>query len=140
MAGQSAPPKEITFEEFVERYTGRRYEYVGGRAVPMGPEAVGPEGEVEVAPTKFGHGKITGRIHSLLGAYVMQHNLGEVLSAETGFLMRNDPPEMRAADIAFIPRERADARSPLPAPAAATTRAPSGRHSAPGLAGRAGRP
>jgi Uma2 family endonuclease len=37
---------------------------------------------------------------------VLTHDLGEVFGAETGFLMEQDPPQMRAADVAFVPKAR----------------------------------
>jgi Uma2 family endonuclease len=107
MAVQTPPAIKISFDDYLRDYAHKRYEYVDGYARPLGQEITGPDGEIIVAPTRLGHGKITGRLHTLIGAYVMEHHLGEVLGAETGFLMRSDPPEMRAADIAFITAKRA---------------------------------
>ena len=96
---------ELTFEEFVEQYGGRRYEYVDGRALPMGPEIAGPDGEMTVGPTKLAHGMIVEEMSFLLGSFVRKHRLGRVLGAETGFLMTHDPEQMRAADVAFVSDE-----------------------------------
>lgn len=97
---------ELTFEEFVERYGGRRYEYVDGQALPMGPEIAGPDGEVSVGPTKLSHGMVVNRISRLVTNYVDDNRLGAVLDAETGFLMIREPEQMRAADVAFVSNEK----------------------------------
>jgi Uma2 family endonuclease len=96
----------MTFEEFTEKYAGKRYEYFDGRAVPMGPEASGEDGEVYAAPTKGIHGLLAMESGSLVRNHVREKKLGMVFGAETGFLLRQEPPIMRAADIAFIARER----------------------------------
>jgi Uma2 family endonuclease len=62
-----------------------------------------------VAPTKAEHGELAGEIGRLIGNFVHAHKLGKVYGAETGFLMEQDPPQVRAADIAFLSRERAQA-------------------------------
>ncbi len=105
MGSQIAPSKTLSFEEFIEQYAGRRYEYVDGRAVPMGPETVDAEGGTSVTPTKSGHGLLVEEIAFLVGRFAREHKLGRVFGAETGFLMRQEPPELRAADIAFYSRE-----------------------------------
>lgn len=107
MADQVAPARAMTFEEFERRYAGKRYEYVEGRAVPMGPEIVNGDGEVIVSPTKSEHGEIALEIGRLMGNLVREGGLGKVFGAETGFLMTQNPPEVRAADVAFVSRERA---------------------------------
>jgi Uma2 family endonuclease len=109
MADVTTSVTELTFDEFVQRYGGKRYEYVDGRAVPMGPEMAADEGEVTVGPTKLVHGIIVGRIASIIEQFVYERKLGVVLGAETGFLMQKDPPELRAADVAFVSRERLQA-------------------------------
>lgn len=106
MVKQVKEVQRLTLEEFTEKYAGKRYEYVDGRAVPMGPEIVGPDGEITVTPTKSIHGLFTLELGRLIGNYVREKNLGMVFGAETGFMMTTDPPEMRAADVAFISRER----------------------------------
>lgn len=105
MADKTAAAIRISFEDYLREYADKRYEYVEGHAVPMG-ELVDKEGAQQVTPTRLGHGRISGRIHVLLGNYVMTRDLGEVLSAETGFIMSHDPPEMRAADVAFVTKQR----------------------------------
>lgn len=69
-----------------------RYELVDGELITM-------------SPTKLRHGVIASRIDRRLGTYVEAHDLGEVLTAEAGFVMQRDPDHVRAPDVAFIARE-----------------------------------
>ncbi|MBI2939877.1 MAG: Uma2 family endonuclease [Chloroflexi bacterium] len=72
---------------------GQRYELVDGELV-------------EMAPTGLEHAEIELEIGALLRDYVRQHRLGKVFAGEA--LFRLDPAGRlaRAADIAFIQRER----------------------------------
>jgi len=72
---------------------GKRYELVGGELIMMVP-----------AGTR--HGRIAGRLHYLLAEHVYQRDLGAVYAAETGFQIAHDPDTVRAADVAFVARER----------------------------------
>jgi Uma2 family endonuclease len=56
------------------------------------------------------HGVVAARLAKLLSNHVDDQDLGFVLAAETGFKLSSDPDTVRAADVAFITRER------LPAP------------------------
>jgi Uma2 family endonuclease len=76
---------------------GMRHELVDGELRTMAP-AGGP------------HGRDALRIGARLLAHVEAHGLGEVLAAETGFLLRRDPDLVRAGDVAFVRADR------LPAP------------------------
>lgn len=106
MTDQTLSTREMTFEEFTRLYEGKRYEYINGRAVPMDEEIVLDNGETTVTPTRFGHGAVVGRLTIMLGNFVLANDLGEVVGAETGFLMAQEPPQMRAADVAFVPKAR----------------------------------
>src|SRR5436305_3861641 len=69
-----------------------RYELVEGRLVKM-------------SPTGGTHGRRTGDLGAALGAYAMEHSLGVVLGAETGFnLTRPGEPRetVLAPDVAFV--------------------------------------
>src|SRR5256714_6408015 len=74
-----------------------RYELVEGRLVTM-------------APTGGTHGRRTFDLAAALGAYAMQHDLGVVLGAETGFNLTR-PGERRetvlAPDVAFVRADNA---------------------------------
>ena len=106
MATHLAPRREMTLREFEAKYAGKRYEYVDGRAVPMGPEIIGDKGEVTVAATKSEHGLVVDVCQFAVSSFVREHKLGRVFGAETGFIMREDTHEIRAADIAFVASER----------------------------------
>jgi len=54
------------------------------------------------------HGSIAARLTYLLADYVYRHELGVVCSQDTGFKLESDPDTVRAPDVAFIGRARAD--------------------------------
>jgi len=58
-------------------------------------------------PAGWKHGAIAGRLHIWLGSHVEQNDLGLVLAAETGFFLSRDPDTIRAPDIAFLSKSRA---------------------------------
>ncbi len=59
---------------------------------------------VRSTPAGRDPGLVSSRIHSLLDAHLRAHDLGRVLSAETGFRVRRDPDTVRAPDVAFVSR------------------------------------
>ncbi|MGH7589063.1 MAG: Uma2 family endonuclease [Gemmatimonadota bacterium] len=61
---------------------------------------------VKEPPAGFRHGGIAARIAGLLDSFVRQNDLGEVVTAETGFVLFDEPPTVRAPDVAFVTRER----------------------------------
>lgn len=81
----------LTVDEFWEQYAGQPYELVHGRVVA-------------VTPAGFSHGAITRRVGALLGAFVDEHQLGEVVGAETGFWL--GPDTLRGADCAYVGRAK----------------------------------
>ena len=61
------------------------------------------EGElVEMSPTGGLHSAIEFNITMLLGQYVRQHRLGQIVVGEAGFYVRGDEHTVRGADVAFI--------------------------------------
>jgi len=65
-------------------------------------------GELAVMlPTGGRHGTAAMRIGRVLAEFVDRHELGEVLAAETGFVLARDPDTVRAPDVAFVRRGRA---------------------------------
>jgi len=78
---------------------GCRYELIAGELRKM-------------VPAGWKHGAVEGRLHSLLGHYVLEHRLGEVFGAETGFLLARDPDTVRAPDVAFVGKQRFAAALP----------------------------
>jgi len=86
--------KPITVEDFYEiAFKGFRGELV--------------EGELkETMPTSILHGIIAGRIAIILGFFVLQNKLGEVLTAETGFRLFVDKKTVRVPDVSFLSNEK----------------------------------
>lgn len=61
---------------------------------------------IKEPPAGFGHGRIAVTIASILHSYVRENDLGRVVTAETGFVLFNEPPTVRAPDVAFVAKER----------------------------------
>jgi Uma2 family endonuclease len=57
-------------------------------------------------PAGFRHGAVSATLTGLLREHAAAHRLGRVVAAETGFLLATDPDTVRAADVAFVRRER----------------------------------
>jgi Uma2 family endonuclease len=74
---------------------GFRYELVEGELCRMTPGG----GE---------HGYLALELGAELRNHVKAHQLGRTFGAETGFRLASDPDTVRAADAAFVRRERAD--------------------------------
>jgi Uma2 family endonuclease len=84
----------LTIEEFAHLPDdGWRRDLVQGRVV-------------REPPGGFRHGRIAARIVSLLYPFVCEHGLGEIVTAETGFVLFDEPPTVRSPDIAFVTRGR----------------------------------
>lgn len=67
---------------------------------------------VREPPAGFEHGRVAMRVSFLLARFVEERGLGEVLASETGFVLFEEPPTVRAPDAAFV----AEGRVPSPAP------------------------
>lgn len=80
-------------ELFEMPYDGFRYELVKGELRKMSPAG----GE---------HGAIIWNLSGRLAPHIQSNDLGQGFGAETGFKLASDPDTVRAADIAFIRRER----------------------------------
>lgn len=79
---------------------GRRHELVEGVLLTM-------------TPAGGWHGRTGARLLIRVGAFVENRDLGDVYTAETGFLLRRDPDTVRAPDVAFVRADRvAEARVP----------------------------
>jgi len=65
-----------------------------------------------MTPAGWEHGKVIGRLHFMLAQWVFDRGLGEIFSAETGFLLARNPDTVRAPDIAFIHRDHLPAEPP----------------------------
>ncbi|MBK8988860.1 MAG: Uma2 family endonuclease [Chloroflexi bacterium] len=89
----------ITGEELLEMGDMGPCELVEGRIVPM-------------SPTKIQHGRFEYKLARLLGDFVAENNLGEIMVGEVGIYVQRDPDTIRAADILFISHERLAQASP----------------------------
>jgi Uma2 family endonuclease len=66
----------------------------------------------EMPPAGSVHGAFGGRLQAYLGIHILNHQLGQIFLAETGFIIKRAPDTVRAPDIAFISKERLP--EPLP--------------------------
>lgn len=87
------PPFSLEAFERLPDESGWRTELVRGRVVRE--PAAG-----------FEHGRITAIVGSILTRFVGERNLGVVVGAETGFVLAEDPPIVRAPDAAFVATAR----------------------------------
>ena len=85
--------KLITAEQLFEMGDIGRCELLYGELVMMSP--AGAE-----------HGLVAARFVRYLSEFVDEHELGFVLSSETGFTIENDPDLVRAPDASFVRKER----------------------------------
>lgn len=59
-----------------------------------------------VSPAGFEHGFVGNKLGYYLTHFVLTHELGVVLGAETGFLLEQNPDTVRGPDNAFVGKER----------------------------------
>src|SRR5438477_7252181 len=57
---------------------------------------------IDMSPLKFRHGKVCRRIATLVGNFVDQHNLGHVLTNDSGVITEQNPDTVRGADVLFV--------------------------------------
>lgn len=89
-----APTAVMTAEELLQLHLpNTRTELVGGVLVVR-------------EPAGFRHGAVAMRLAMQLGTFVVAHQLGTVVAAETGFTLRRNPDTVRAADVAFVAADR----------------------------------
>jgi len=60
---------------------------------------------IRMSPPGYQHGYLASRLNVALGAYVLAHDLGDVV-IEVGFRLGRDPDTVRAPDVAFVARAR----------------------------------
>ena len=84
----------LSVEEFMRLPDdGCRWELVRGRAV-------------REPPAGFEHSGIGVRIASLLHRFVQERDLGEVVGSDGGFILSDEPPTVRAPDVAYVAESR----------------------------------
>jgi Uma2 family endonuclease len=67
---------------------------------------------VMVSPAGYAHGTYATRIAKALAVFADAARLGDVLSAEPGFLIARDPDTVRVPDVAFVCAERVPRERP----------------------------
>lgn len=65
---------------------------------------------VYLSPTSGGHGYEELEVGALLRSFVRPRKLGWVLTGEVGIYVRRNPDRIRAADVAFVSRQRMSTR------------------------------
>jgi Uma2 family endonuclease len=78
---------------------GCRYELIAGELHKMSPGG-------------WRHGDVGGWLHAMLGSYLVEHRIGKLFFAETGFILGRDPDTVRAPDIAFVHKDHLPANLP----------------------------
>ncbi|MBI5833432.1 MAG: Uma2 family endonuclease [Armatimonadetes bacterium] len=93
-AVETQPIPPVTAEQFSKLAASLgRCELIEGRIVTMAP-AHGP------------HGVAGQRLAVAVAHWVADHELGETVLAETGFVLATEPDTVRAPDLAVIPADR----------------------------------
>ena len=86
----------LTIEEFADLPDdGWRLELVRGQVV-------------REPPGGFEHGDVAFEIGLLLRSFVKEHGLGKVVGTDSGFVLFDEPPTVRAPDVAFVREDRLD--------------------------------
>ncbi len=101
---QAQRPAGMTIEEFVRRID------------PVEPEELVRGRVVRMNPPKPYHGWVCLKVGRTLGQHVDEHDLGYVLSNDSGVITERDPDTLRGADIAFYSYAKVPKGS-LPGPA-----------------------
>jgi Uma2 family endonuclease len=57
-------------------------------------------------PPGYQHGVVAARIARVIGTFVADRSLGDVVAAETGFKLFANPDTVRAPDVGFVSRAR----------------------------------
>lgn len=61
---------------------------------------------VREPPAGMDHGWLATRFAVLISLFVDRHALGKVFTADTGFVLFEEPPTVRASDVAFVALDR----------------------------------
>ncbi len=59
-----------------------------------------------MSPAGYDHGRFAWRVGVALDRFAVPRGLGELVSAETGFLIARNPDTVRAPDVAFVRADR----------------------------------
>ena len=89
----TATPSLVTGEALADMGDIGRCELVEGKIIML-------------SPTSWQHGKSERRLGQVMGSFVDEHQLGEVLVGEVGLYTQRNPDTIRGADVVFISNER----------------------------------
>ena len=89
-------------------------EQFGRRPDPGYPEELVRGKIVAMPPPNRRHGQVCSRAVGIFGAFVDEHDLGHVLSNDSGVITERGPDTVRGADVAFYSYARLP-KGPLPA-------------------------
>jgi Uma2 family endonuclease len=95
----STTTRFITEDELLRMPSGSRYELIEGELRPM-------------SPTGYDHGRSTSNFASMLWMHVRTNKLGDVLAAETGFVIARTADgraTVLAPDVSFVAKGRVPA-------------------------------
>jgi len=100
MSTVAAPPILMTAEEFVAQHENDRAELVNGIVVEL--------------PMPFAtHGKVCSLINHYITAFVLEHDLGQVMSNDTWMRTTRKPDSVRGPDVMYFSYSRLS-KGPLP--------------------------
>lgn len=83
----------LTADDYFHRQPEGRSELIRGKVVPL-------------SPAGGRHGSVAARIARYLGAFVEQHDLGDVSTCDTGYVLERAPDTVRAPDVGFVAKSR----------------------------------
>ncbi len=89
-------------------------EEFGSRPDPGYPEELVQGRIIAMPPPKPRHGQICTKVIRLLDRHVEEHDLGQVLSNDSGVITERDPDTVRGADVSFYRYDRLP-KGPIPA-------------------------
>ena len=101
MAAQITPASPVSTEGFVP-VSGEELFKMGdiGRTELVKGEII------HMSPTGYSHGNVEANFTAALQAFVGEKKLGRVFGGEVGIYTHRNPDTVRAADVAFVSRER----------------------------------
>lgn len=100
MIAETLSKSEIT--ELTQPITGETLFRLGD----IGPVELVRGEIIHMAPTGHAHGYVEFNIGGILREFVRKHKLGRIIGGEVGIYTQRNPDTVRAADVAFISRER----------------------------------
>lgn len=83
----------LTADEYFHQQPDCRSELLRGRVIPL-------------SPAGGRHGSVAARFAHFLFAFVEQHDLGNVSTCDTGYILERAPDTVRAPDVGFVAKSR----------------------------------